>query len=123
MTDEQALMVIQALADGADPFTGEMLPTGSLWHNAEVVRALFRAAELLEKAARREERRGDLPARAGKPWDEEESKLLIERYENRESIKALAKLHERTRGGIESQLAKLGKIPMVRVYRHGNAGG
>jgi hypothetical protein len=106
MTDEQALRVIQALADGADPFTGEALPEGSLWHNAEVVRALFRSAELLGSAARR----GRLPAKAGQPWSREESDELGRQFDQGWTIEKLAEAHGRTRGGIASRLVRIGKI-------------
>ena len=110
MTDEQALRVIQALADGADPFTGEALPTGSLWHNAEVVRAFFRAAELLERSVGREARQGKLPAKAGQAWSKEESDELGRRFDQGWAVERLAEAHERTRGAIAARLVRIGKI-------------
>ncbi|MDQ7826172.1 MAG: hypothetical protein RDV48_25440 [Candidatus Eremiobacteraeota bacterium] len=51
-----------------------------------------------------------MPERAGKPWDEEETEMLLRRYDEGLSFVELAREHKRTRGAIESQLARLGKI-------------
>lgn len=110
MDDKEALGIIRRLADGVDPFTGEVFEADSLYQNVEVVRALNRAIEALSWAAERAERKKNLPARAGKPWDKGESDLLIERFDEGMGIAQLAKEHQRTRGAIEAQLGKLGKI-------------
>ena len=111
MKTMRALEIMRALADGVDPYTGEVFPAGSVYQNAETVRALYAAIEALEAAHRREMRKKSLPRRAGQPWDDEESSLLIKRYEQSIDIKELARQHERTTGAIGSQLSKLGKNP------------
>lgn len=110
MDDNKALEIIQRLADGVDPATGEVFPADCPYQNPDVVRALHRALEALTRAAWRSERQKSLPERAGKPWDKAESDLLAKRFDERIEITELAKQHQRTRGAIVSQLAKLGKI-------------
>jgi len=110
MDAEKAIEIVRKLADGIDPFTGEVFPADSPYQNVEVVRALHTAVEALTRTARHAERQKHLPARAGQPWDKEESDLLAKRFDEGIAISELAKEHNRTRGAIESQLAKLGKI-------------
>ena len=114
MNTERALEIVRALADGVDSYTGEVFPAGSVYQNAETVRALYAAIEALETAHRKEKRKKSLPRRAGQPWDDEESSLLIKRYEQSINIKELARQHERTTGAIVSQLSKLGKNPYMQ---------
>ena len=106
MDEKQALEIVKMLADGIDPTTGEVFPADSPYQNADIVRALHKAAEALEIS----KRKMSLPARAGKPWDKSESSSLIEQFDKRIEIVELAKIHQRTRGAIRSQLKKLGKI-------------
>jgi len=108
--DAQALEIIRRLADGVDPFTGEIFPADSPYQNADIVRALHTAIEALEKSAKNAERKRLLPARAGKSWDRAECDLLVKRFDDGADIAQLAKDHQRTRGAIQSQLVKLGKI-------------
>ena len=114
MKTVRALEIVRALADGVDPYTGELLPDGSIYQNAETVRALYVAIAAMEAAHKSEMRKKALPRRAGQPWDDEESSLLIKRYEQSIDIKELAQQHERTKGAIVSQLSKLGKNPDLR---------
>ena len=65
--------ILKALADGIDPETGEVLNGQNPFNQPEVVRALFSAIQVLEKAQRNLERKKNLPARSGQPWTEEES--------------------------------------------------
>lgn len=111
MKTVRALEIVGALADGVDPYTGEVYPAGSPFQNPETVRALYAAIAALEAAHKRERRKKALPRRAGQPWDDEESSLLMSRFEQGMGIKELARHHERTKGAIVSQLEKLGKNP------------
>ena len=110
----RALEIIRALSNGVDPYTGEVYPAGSIYQNVETVRALYAAIAAMEAAHKRERRKKALPRRAGQPWDDEESSLLISRYEQSIGIKELAQQHERTKGAIVSQLTKLGKNPELQ---------
>jgi len=113
MKELKALEIIRILADGIDPHTGEVFPTDSPYQNAETVRALFIAIDALKDAARRKERKKNLPERAGEPWDNDESKLLIKRFDDGSRISEIAREHKRTTGAIKSQLVRLGKISLL----------
>ena len=108
-----ALKIIQTLSDGIDPVTGEVFPADSPYQNAQTVRALFTAIDALESVIKKNNKRKSLPERAGKGWDKTESDLLVQRFDEGATIEELAKEHKRTRGAIESQLAKLGKIEPI----------
>ena len=104
------LAILEALADGVHPLTGEELPDESLYQNAKVLRALLAAMEALKKDSAREARKAVLPAKAGNPWSDEEDQILVERFEGGMSFAELAKEHGRTEGAIKSRLTKLGKL-------------
>ena len=110
----RVLEIIKALAEGVDPHSGEVYPAGSPYQNPETVRALYAAVAALEATHKRERRKKALPRRAGQPWADEESSLLMSRFEQGMGIKELALHHERTKGAIVSQLEKLGKNPEIR---------
>lgn len=107
----EALEIIQALADGVNPYTGEVLSTDSILQNPQIIRALFAAIEALRAELKRQERTRNLPQRAGHPWTEQESSLLETRFDEGLSISDIAREHERTSGAIKAQLERLGKIP------------
>jgi hypothetical protein len=110
MDTSKALEIVRALADGTDPYTGEVYPPESPYQNAETVRALFTAIDALERAERRKKRKRALPERAGQPWDDEEDSVLIKRFKEGVGVKEIAVEHKRTEGAILSRLEKLGKI-------------
>ncbi len=113
METSEALKIIKALADGINPFTGEVIPDDSPYQNPQMVRALFKAVSALESREKSEQRRRYLPKNAGNPWyDEEESKLISE-FDSGLSISDIAKKHKRTKGSIRSRLEKLGKIKPI----------
>ena len=66
MEEDKALEIIRALAEGSDPYTGEVFGGESPYQNAQTVRALFTAIDALEAAARRKKRKRNLPERTGK---------------------------------------------------------
>jgi len=105
----QALKILRALADGVDPYTGEVLPETGPYQNPDTIRAIFRAISELEKNWART-REKHLPENAGKPWNEKEYAVLCRGFDARKSITALAALHKRSEGAIRSRLEKHGKI-------------
>jgi hypothetical protein len=114
MEAERAANILRALADGVDPFTGEVLDDRSPLQNPECVRALFAAVEALEgrpsDRSKRAGRNRGLPGRAGEPWDGREDGELMERFDAGWNVADLAKHHQRTRGAIRTRLVRLGKI-------------
>jgi hypothetical protein len=112
----EALRIVQALADGADPDTGEVFPENSPYQRPQTVRALLAAAKALERQERTERRNRRLPNRAGQPWDDAEDKRLLQALDASTTLAELARRHERTQGSIRARLEKLGKIPPEGHY-------
>lgn len=106
----EAKKIIDALANGIDPATGEILPAQSTFNNPQVIRALFAAAKVLEGAAKRAKRDSPLPGNAGRSWSEAEDKELLTNFDAGVLVKELAVKHGRTQGAIASRLVHLGKI-------------
>ena len=105
-----ALPIVRALADGVNPVTGEAYPEQSPYAEPRALRALFSAAELMEKEVEREKRKQRLPANFGKPWTEGEDRLLVAEFDSGVAIPEIARKHLRTQGSIRLRLEKLGKI-------------
>ncbi len=101
----KTIQVLKALANGIDPVTGELLPPDHCVQQAEVVRALFTAIELLKNNPTSQKR-----AKEGTKWTEDEDTLLKEGYSKNTSVSDLAKIHQRTYGAIRSRLVKHGLI-------------
>ncbi len=110
MQISEALKILQALADGVDPGTGEVLPAESPYQHPQVVRALMTAIRVFERQEERERRTRSLPGNAGKPWDDDEQQRFCRDFDAGTSVKELAARHGRTEGAIQSRLVKLGKI-------------
>jgi hypothetical protein len=109
MDTSEALRIIQALADGVDPHSGEVFPEESPYQHPQVVRALFRAIEALKRVEATQRRQQDLPEKAGQAWDAQEDERLCEGFDQGLTIRELAQQHQRTPGAIQSRLEKLGK--------------
>ena len=110
MTHTDAVNIVQSLAHGVDPESGEVYPQGSPYQRAEVVRALFIALQALERSSDAEKRKQRLPENTGKPWPEEEDVLLASGFDQGKSEIELARTHQRTQAGVHARLVKLGKI-------------
>jgi hypothetical protein len=114
MEAERAAQILRALADGVDPFAGEVVDDRSPLQNPECIRALFAAVEALEERTSNQNKRArgnrGLTGRAGKPWDEREDGELTKRFDAGWNVADLAKHHQRTRGAIRARLVRLGKI-------------
>ncbi|MGQ7855235.1 hypothetical protein ACUN24_13455 [Pedobacter sp. WC2501] len=93
------LEILQALAAGTDPITGEVFPADSPYNQPEIIWALFFALNELEALAEK--------GKQGLAWGEEEDELLAERFSKSIKITQLAKLHSRTYGAIKARLIKL----------------
>lgn len=110
MSPLDAKKIIDALANGVDPETGEILPAQSTFNNPQVIRALFVALKALDGAARRAERNSSLPGNAGRSWQETEDKDLLASFDAGVPIKEIAAKHGRTQGAIAARLVRLGRI-------------
>lgn len=112
MDHQEALRIIKLLADGIDPHTGEVLPESSPYQHPDTVRALYKAAQALEKAPGSSSgKRRSVLENAGNPWTAVEEEALLEGFNGGLSIRALAEKHQRTKVAIRSRLKKLGRLP------------
>jgi hypothetical protein len=113
MSPSEAKTVLEALANGVDPRTGEVLPAGSCFDYPPVIRALFVACSALETLEKRQQRTASLPGNAGKPWTDEEDEQLKAAFSAGVSAKELAAQHGRTLGAVNSRLLRFGLIQVV----------
>lgn len=111
MDTTTARRIIEALADGVDPRTGELIPSGSPIDCTDVVRALHVALAALDDQLRKRERTSSLPDNAGKPWREEHDAELVRFFDAGRPVEDIAAAFHRTRGSIASRLVRLGKVP------------
>lgn len=110
MEAQEALGIVAALANGVHPFSGEVFADGSPYQHPDVVRALFAATRALEGSRRQLARQRELPANVGKPWSAEEDGRLLAAFDSGQARAAIAHAHDRTVGGIEARLEKLGRL-------------
>lgn len=91
MDQKQTISVLEALANGVDPMTGEVLPAASPYNSPEVIRALFHALKLIPKPKRlkksvEEKQQANLskglPKNYGLPWSEEDLSKVIHDYQS-----------------------------------------
>lgn len=106
-----ARQILEALADGVDPRTGEVLDPGSPIESAQVVRALHVAVAAMDRNSRNRDRRSTLPLNAGKAWAVEQDQTLARLFDSGGNVAGIAKELQRTQGSIASRLVRLGKVP------------
>jgi hypothetical protein len=111
---QNARAIIDSLARGIHPDTGEVMPPESPYNAPGVIRALFTVSQALEHGAvatpPKVATRAAAPLNAGKPWSAEDDAQLEAGFDRGEDLRALADALGRTRFGIEQRLIKLGKI-------------
>lgn len=90
----------------------------------DVIRALYVAVRALESTSRSRARasRVRMPAKAGKPWTEEEDRLLLDRFDAGQTLAQLAQTHERTLAGIQARLERHGLVQGQGLQWRGRAG-
>ncbi len=115
-----AKQILQSLAEGVNPATGEVLSREDSCNEPDVIRALHWVLQELERNEKAEK-----PAKkskwenAGLPWTEEDEKMLCEMYDRGDSKKELCKYFKRSDGAISSRLSKLGKITSRDEFEFG----
>jgi hypothetical protein len=115
MEREQALKILNALANGVHPATGEVFAADSPYQHPDTVRALFEAVRVMEsggrtRAAAAERQNTDMPANTFVRWTSQEEERLAAGFDAGKTSAELAQLHSRSRAAIEARLLKLGKI-------------
>ncbi len=112
MDINRAKEIIEALAEGIDPTTGEVLPDDHVCNKGEVVRAFYAVIETLDKKQKK-----NLPENAGKPWTEKDESLLKEMYSNGASKSDICRTLKRSVTGVAARLVRLGIIDNRDVFR------
>lgn len=122
MDDKQALAIVSTLAAGCDPTTGQPMED-SFIQRGDVIRALHVAVRSLEVTCRSSARKSrmSMPANAGKPWNEQEDRELLEQFDAGQTIAQLAHAHDRTPAGIQARLERHGRVPGQGLKWRGRA--
>ena len=110
MTDLEAARILESLARGEDPQGTKPISTSEALWRRDVIGALFVGANALQQRASDSsvKVKRDLPLGAGKPWEQEEEKILVEEFHSGKSVADMAVDHARTEGGIRARLVRLG---------------
>jgi hypothetical protein len=106
---QEARTIVNTLAQGVNPVTGEVMPEDSPYNAPPVIRALVAVSQALDNLQARPRR--DSPPNAGKPWSADEDAMLDAAFASGGEMKPLAQALGRTLFAVESRLVKLGKLP------------
>lgn len=121
---QSARQIIDTLAQGIHPVTGEAMPEDSPYNAPPVIRALFAVSQALDKegpsAQKPQRQRSAPPVNAGKPWSPEDDATVLAGFDRGDDPKVLADSLGRTRFGIEQRLIKLGKVVVPGGGRFGS---
>ena len=101
--------IINVLAQGIHPVTGEAMPPDSPYNEPPVIRALYTVSRALESCEVSKPRR-EAPVNAGKAWTGAEDESLAAAFEAGHELKRMALDLGRSRLAVEARLVKLGKI-------------
>ena len=119
MEKEQTLRILNALANGVHPATGEKFAADGPYQHPDTVRALFEAMRAIEGGAATApapERKPVFPqSGSGSRWTGEEEQRLVAAFDAGESVETLARAHNRSRAAIEARLVRLGKMDASAV--------
>jgi hypothetical protein len=113
---QAAHQIIDTLAQGIHPVTGEAMPEDSPYNAPPVIRALFAVSQALQGKPARVRR--ELPPNAGKAWAAEDDARLETAFAGGVELHQLALELGRTPFAVETRLIKLGKLP-PRMGRFG----
>jgi len=123
MEKEHALRILNALANGIHPATGEKFGADSPYQHPDTVRALFEAMRAVEGSpagsAAPPAPAAQRPAAAqtgfGARWSPEEEERLASGFDAGRTVDELARSHNRSRAAIEARLVRLGKMDASAV--------
>lgn len=118
MDREQTLRILNALANGVHPATGEKFAADGPYQHPDTVRALFEAMRAVEDGAPPPgtERKPAFPqSGSGSRWSTEEEERLAGAFDSGRSVDELARAHNRSRAAIEARLVRLGKLDASAV--------
>ncbi len=104
-----ARQIIDTLAQGIHPVTGEAMPEDSPYNAPPVIRALHAVSRALEGLGTAPGVRA-APVNAGKRWSAQEDSALETAFDAGIPIKQVAEELGRTAFAVEQRLIRLGKI-------------
>jgi hypothetical protein len=110
MENSQAIRIVQALANGINPITGEAFPDASPYNDPAVIRALFQCLRALDRLSQQDRVKRGFPENAGKPWATDQDHLLVAAFDRGTSVSQMAREHGRTEGAIAARLVRLGRL-------------
>ena len=114
MEREQTLRILNALASGVHPATGEQFAADSPYQHPDTVRALYESIRVLQGAPASNTGRDQKPASGlsitGNRWTPEEEERLAVAFDSGKSVDEIVRVHNRSRAAIEARLVKLGKL-------------
>ncbi len=110
------LPILEALANGCDPETGEVFPDNSPYNRPQIIRALYSATNDIKtfkiksvqsKAQKQEANQAkNLPINHGLKWENEDRVKLSELFNADEDIKYIAEAVGRKASSVLAELAK-----------------
>ena len=110
----EAKKIVEMLADGIDPTTGDVLSADSICNDPEVIRALFKVLKSIQmplkvsgKSIEEKKEKGRLKNR-GLPWSDEHRKEIGVLFNQGKTIKEISAHFERTTGAIRAELKHQG---------------
>lgn len=106
---QRAKELLEILADGVDPLTGEVLPEESVCNKAEIVRAFHCILNTLRERTVEAKTKKTQPENAGRPWTDEDDAQLCRMFDAGSARKELCAYFKRSSGAIASRLVRLGK--------------
>ena len=119
MEIRKAQRIVEILAQGVDPTTGEAFASDSAYNEPQIIRALFTVHEFVRRARKppmsADERRrenADLgrPRNYGLPWTDDARAQVATAFQNGKPIAELAATFERTQGAIQAELIRQGLV-------------
>lgn len=111
MERQQALRILNSLANGVHPATGEVFAADSPYQHPDTVRALFEAVRCLDRTKGEDKHNAtEVASSTFVRWTPDEEERLSAAFDAGKTSAELAKLHNRSRAAIEARLLKLGKI-------------
>lgn len=105
---EYAKKILETLADGVNPVTGEVLDNNDSCNQVEVVRALNIVLRNLDAPSKKSKKPN--AENAGKPWTTEDDDILCRMFDTGCSTQDMCNHFQRSNGSIAARLVKLGKI-------------
>ena len=119
MEIREAQRVVEILAQGVDPTTGEAFSPDSPYNEPGIIRALFTVNEFIRRARKppmtsEEKRQENLdlgrPRNYGLPWTDDTRSQVAKGFEDGKTTEELATTLERTQGAIRAELIRQGLL-------------